>query len=210
MPKLKRKGARSLSKSERQKLQRRYAHGGAAYGSVRNLVKTSNLSVSKVRQFLHSKPSYTKFTLATRKFKRMKGFARFKTEIWCMDLAYVDKLAKDNKGVTYLLVRQDLFDRTVDAKGMKTKDSKETVRAFCSLITKKNRPKKTGSTREQNLLESLKNYAKLKEYNFSLHWVRPRLHLLNVQYDLWKIYFTITWKAMDTGTFTNWLNSLRH
>ena len=44
-----------------------------------------------------------------------------------MDLAYVDKLAKDNYGVKYLLVGQDLFDRTVDAKGMKTKDSKETV-----------------------------------------------------------------------------------
>ena len=54
-----------------------------------------------------------------------------------MDLAYVDKLAKDNNGVKYLLVRQDLFDRTVYAKGMKTKDSKETVRAFLSMITKK-------------------------------------------------------------------------
>ena len=59
-----------------------------------------------------------------------------------MDLAYVDKLVKDNNGVNYLLVRQDLFDRTVDAKGMKSKDSKETVRAFLSKITKKNRPKK--------------------------------------------------------------------
>ena len=59
-----------------------------------------------------------------------------------MDVAYVDKLAKDNNGVKYLLVRQDLFDRTVDAKGMKTKDSTETVRAFLTMITKKNRPKK--------------------------------------------------------------------
>ena len=59
-----------------------------------------------------------------------------------MDLAYVDKLAKDDNGVKYLLVRQDLFDRTVDAKGMKTKGSKETVSAFLTMITKKNRPKK--------------------------------------------------------------------
>ena len=72
----------------------------------------------------------------------MKAFARFKIEIWRMDLAYVDKLAKDNNDVKYLLVRQDLFDRTVDAKGMKTKDSKETVRAFLTVSTKKNRPKK--------------------------------------------------------------------
>ena len=72
----------------------------------------------------------------------MKAFARFTNETWCMDLAYVDKLANDNNGVKYLLVRQDLFDRTVDAKGMKTEDSKETVRAFLTRFTKKNRPKK--------------------------------------------------------------------
>ena len=59
-----------------------------------------------------------------------------------MDLAYVDKLAKNNNGVQYLLVRQDLFDRTVEAMGMKTKDSKETVEKFSEMITKKNRPKK--------------------------------------------------------------------
>ena len=72
----------------------------------------------------------------------MKASARFKNEIWCMELAYVVKLAKDNNGVKNLLVRQDLFDRTVDAKGMKSKDSKETVRAILTMITKKNRPKK--------------------------------------------------------------------
>ena len=142
MPKLKRRETGSLSKSERHELQRLYTQGGGAYGSVPNLVKASNLSVSKVRPFLHSKLFYTKFPFATRKFKRRKAFARFKNELWCMDMAYVDKLAKDNNGVKYLLVRQNLFDRTVDAKGMKTKDSNETVGAFLTMITKKNRPKK--------------------------------------------------------------------
>ena len=60
-----------------------------------------------------------------------------------MDLAHVDKLAKENNGVKFLLVRQDLFDRTVNAKGMKTKDSQETLKAFSSMITKKNRTKRT-------------------------------------------------------------------
>ena len=127
MPKLKIEEAGFLSKYERQKLQRLYAQGAAAYGSVRNLTKGSRLPASKVRQFLHSKVSYKKFTLAARKFKRMRAFARFRNEIWCMDLAYVDKLAKENNGVKYLLVRQDLFDRTVDAKRMKTKDSQESL-----------------------------------------------------------------------------------
>ena len=104
--------------------------GFAAYGFVRNLKIAGKLSPSKVREFLHSKTSYPRLTPATRKFKRMKAFARFKKGIWCMDLAYVDKLSKNINGVKYLLVRQDLFDRTVDAKGMKIKDSKETVKTF--------------------------------------------------------------------------------
>ena len=127
MPKLKIEEAGSLSKYERQKLQRLYSHGAAAFGSVHNLAKTSRLPVLNVRQFLHSKASYTKITLAARKYKKMRAFARFRNEIWCMDLAYVDKLAKENNGVKYLLVRPDLFDRTVNAKGMKTKVSQESL-----------------------------------------------------------------------------------
>ena len=169
MPKLKRKEAGFLSKSERQNLQSLYKQGGAAHGSVRNLVKASNLLVSKVRQFLHSKPFYTKITLATSKIKRMKAFARFENEIWCLDLAYVDKLAKDNNEVKYLLVR---LDRSVDAQGMKTKDSKVTLRAFLTMITKKNRRKKlwvdkgtefAGEFKKASLAGGLKIYTTMSE-----------------------------------------------
>ena len=59
-----------------------------------------------------------------------------------MDLAYVDKLAKEHIGVKYLIVRQDVLERTVNAKRMRTKHSKETVKAFSSMITKRNRAKK--------------------------------------------------------------------
>ena len=172
MPNLKREETGSLSKSERQKLQRLYIQSSAAYGSVRNLVKASNLSVTKGRQFLQSKPSYTKFTLATRKFERMKALARFKDGIWCMDLAYVDKLAKNNNGVKYLLVSQDPFDRTVDAKRKKSRDTMETVRAFLSMITKKNRPKEiwfekatefAGEFKEFSKAEGIQNYCTMSE-----------------------------------------------
>ena len=94
MPKLNIEEAGFLPKYERQKLQRLYTQGTADYGSVRNLAKTSRLPVSKVRQFLHSKDSFTQFTLATRKFKRKEAFARFRNEYWYMDLAYVDELAQ--------------------------------------------------------------------------------------------------------------------
>ena len=53
-----------------------------------------------------------------------------------MDPAYLEKQAKNNNGVTSTLIRQNLCDRTVDAKGIKTKDSNETVREFLTMITK--------------------------------------------------------------------------
>ena len=80
--------------------------------------------------------------MAAQKFKRMRTFARFRNENWCMNLTYVDNLAKEKNGVKYLLVHQDLFDRTVNAKRVKTRDSQETVKTFSSMITKRNRPKK--------------------------------------------------------------------
>ena len=73
MPQLKIEEAGSLSKYESQKRQRLYTQGAAAYGSVHNMAKASRLTVSKVRQFLHSKVSHTKFTLATRQFKRQEN-----------------------------------------------------------------------------------------------------------------------------------------
>ena len=89
MPRVKKEEFGSLSESERQKLQRHYTQGFAALGSVHNLEKAAKPSPSKVGELLHSKTSYTKFTQATRKFKRMGPFARFKDEIWCMNVAYV-------------------------------------------------------------------------------------------------------------------------
>ena len=74
----------------------------------------------------------------------MRAFARFKNDVWCMDLAYFEKLAKDKNDVKYLLVRQDLFGRIVDARVVKRKDSKETVKTFSKMITKKTDQGKIG------------------------------------------------------------------
>ena len=89
----------------------------------------------------------------------MKAFARFKNETWCMDLAYKEKLAKDEDVVKYLPVPQDLFDRTVAAKGIKTKESKETVRTFFTMITKKNQLKKNWVDKGTDFAGELKKFC---------------------------------------------------
>ena len=75
---------------------------------------------------------------AVRKFETKTAFAIFKSESWCMDLAYLDNISNDKNGVKYVLVRQDLFDRIVDEKRMKTEDCKETIPAFLNM-NKRNR-----------------------------------------------------------------------
>ena len=47
-----------------------------------------------------------------------------------MDIAYVGKLSKRNNGVKYSLVRQDLFDRSVNAKRMKKNIPKKLWKPF--------------------------------------------------------------------------------
>ena len=111
---------------------------------------------------------------------------------------------RTNIGLKFLLVRQDSFDRRPDAKGMLSKESKETVRASSSMITKTNRPKNVWVDRGQSLLESLKYSVKLKEYKSTLQGVRPRLHLLNLHYDHFKIFFTVMWMTMGKNTFTSY------
>ena len=76
-----------------------------------------------------------------------------------MDFAFVDNMAKENKGVNYWIVRQDLFDRAVNAKGMKAKDSQEHVKAFSSMITKKKWPKKNWVDKRTELAGAFKKFC---------------------------------------------------
>ena len=127
---------------------------------------------------------------------RMRAFARLRNEIWSLDIAYVDKLARENNGVKYLLVRQDLFDRTVNAKGMKTKDSQETVEAFSSMITKRNRPEKiwvdkgtefAGASKKFCAAEGIQVYSTMSETKvaFAERTIRSLKFLLLLHGGFW-------------------------
>ena len=147
MPRKKTEETGCLSNYERRKLQKLYSQGGAAYGSVQNLVKASKVPISEVRHFLYSKTSYPRFSQSTRNFRRMKAFARLGNEGWCMDLTFVEKLVRDNNGFKCLLLRQDMFERTMDGRGMKTKDSNETLITFSKILTGRDRSENMGTSR---------------------------------------------------------------
>ena len=107
-----------------------------------------------------------------------------------MDLACVDNPAKDTNGVKYLQVRQDLFDRTVDAKEMKTKDSRKTVLAFFTMFLKMNRRKKiwvdkgtefAGDFKKRCKTEAIQSYSRISETKAAIA-ERTKRSLKNILY----------------------------
>ena len=95
-----------------------------------------------------------------------------------------------------------MFDRTVDAEKMNTKQSRDNVHAFLTMFTKTNRPKKirvnkatefTGGFEKLRKSEGKQFYSTMSE-TMAAFAERTRRPL--------KIYITVTWKTMETSTFT--------
>ena len=107
----KRRRTGSLSANEKKLLEIKYTNGPAAYGSIKNLQKNTKLKSSKVKLFLEGKNTHTKHKKHRKRFPTLKVIAYDINEIWSLDLANVDKLAKENKDVEYLLVAVDCLSR---------------------------------------------------------------------------------------------------
>ena len=148
----------SLAPNEVRLLNRLYSRGKAAYGSITNLQKASNLPRWKVELFLKSKNAHTKYHLFKLNFPRLKVIAFRINEIWSVDLAYVDKLAKYNNGVNYLLVAVDVLSRYLRVEPMKTKEAKDCAAAFAKMIKKK-KPEKVWTDKGTEFKGAFKKFC---------------------------------------------------
>ena len=126
-----------LSFPEVIKLDQFYLKGPASYGSIKRLQTQSKLHIGKVQSYLETKPSFTRYRSIRLKFPRLKVFAKDINEIWSLDLAHVDKLAKHNRNIKYLLVAFDCLSRYLRVEPWKTKYATEAAEAFKKMIKNK-------------------------------------------------------------------------
>ena len=77
-----------------------------------------------------------------RKLKRRKIYSSFTDNIWGVNLADMQSLSKNNKGINYLLCAIDLFSKYVWVVPLKDKRRITTVNAFQKIISKKRKPNK--------------------------------------------------------------------
>ena len=99
----------------------KYTKGLAAFGSIKNLPKSTNLKTRKVKLFLEGKTAHTKRNKYRKRFPTSKVIAYVINKIWSPDLAYVDKFAKKNKDVKCLLVAVGCPSRYILVEPLKSK-----------------------------------------------------------------------------------------
>ena len=129
-----------LSIDDVKKLDNLYLKGPASFGNAKRLQNLSKLSMKKVKMYLETKPSFTKYRSRRLRFPRLKVIVNDLNEIWSVDLAFVEKFAKYNSGVKYL-VAVDCLSRYLRVEPLKTKYATETAEAF-KKMTKHKQPKK--------------------------------------------------------------------
>ena len=130
-----------LSINDVKKFNNLYLKGPASFGNAKRPQNLSKLSMKKVKMYLETKPSFTKYRSRRLRFPMLKVIVNDLNEIWSVDLAFVDKLAKYNSGVKYLLLAVDCLSRYLRVEPVKTKYATETAEAFKKMIKHK-QPKK--------------------------------------------------------------------
>ena len=131
------------------------------FGSVQILKATTVIPRRIIKHFLHTEPSYTKYRTVRRKIARLKVIVYDINEIWSIDLAYVDKLAKYNKDIKYLLVAVDCMSRYLRVQPLKSKYATTTAEAFNQMI-KTEKPKKVWVDKGTEFKGSFKSLCEKK------------------------------------------------
>ena len=69
-----------------------------------------------------------------KRFQRRRVLVHFINELWSGDLASLSKFAKDNNGTNFLLVVMDTLSKKMYVRPLKTKSSKDMIKAFASIV----------------------------------------------------------------------------
>ena len=99
-----------------------------------------------------------------------------------------------------------MFDRTVKAKGMKTKDSQETVKALSSMITKMNRPKKVWIDKGIEFAGVFEKFCTAEEIQVYSTMSETKAAFAERTTRSLKKIFTVTWRILDKSKYTSYLN----
>ena len=86
--------------------------------------------MAKLRSYLETKPFFTIYRSIRLRFPRLRIIVKSINEIWSLDLAHVDKLAKYNRDVKYILVAVNCLSRYLGVEPIKKKYATEATQGL--------------------------------------------------------------------------------
>lgn len=101
-----------------------------SYGGIKPLIRYSGKSFKSARDWLTSQDTYTLHKPIKRVFPRRKIFAKGINDLFQVDLADMQNLAKFNDGYRYILTCIDVFSKVAYAKALKDKRGASVAAAF--------------------------------------------------------------------------------
>ena len=120
--------------------------GPVEFGSVKKVTNASHFFPKIFKKYLRFQSSHTNYGLFHKTYPHLKVIVNDINEIWSLELAYVNKLAKYNRGVHHLLVTVNFLSHFLQVEPLKTKYAKKNAKAFKKLIKSK-QSKKIGLTK---------------------------------------------------------------
>ena len=147
----------------------------------------------KLKIFCRRKIPTLNIDNSQKKFPRLKVIAHRINEIWSVEVAYVDKLAKHNNEDNYLLVVVDVLSRYVRVQPMKALYSNDAAEAFKKMIKNK-KPEIVWTDKAPNSKENSKNFVKKREFIYIQQKTKPSWHLQRGTFDCSKTIFTDFWR----------------
>ena len=126
-----------------------------------------NITRNEIKQWIETNLSYSLHKPSWRNFKRNKIYAPEIDSLWEADLAFVQDVAKENDGVNYLLLVNDVFSKFLWVRPMENKTACSLVQAFNSILSKKRKPEKLRTDKVTEFVnESFQQYLKKQEIQF--------------------------------------------
>ena len=159
----------------------------AVLGSVRKVMKTSNLPLSQADISCTEKDPIKNWIY--RIFKRINFWAGVKCINWCMHLAQFGKTAENNKCANYLIVCGDLFCRRKTQNERIQNIPQKSSNNFQQLHKKKLEPTKKGLVRVQNLRENFKRIGKVNKFQSVLQWKKIKFIFAELTTRPTKLFF---------------------
>ena len=126
-----------------------------------------SITRNEIKQWADTNLSYSLHKPSRTNFKRNRIYAPEIDSLWEADLAFVQDVAKENDGVNYLLVINDVFSTFLWVRPMKNKTARSLVQAFDSILNEKRKPEKPRTDKGTEFInEQFQQYLKKQGIQF--------------------------------------------